>query len=385
MKIKTLVILLIVLGVLAGAGALIIHLQNSSSSSGEMGTYLLEQLPANEVASIVIETPVDTVSLIKKGDSWVLEERFGYPADFSKISNLVRTLKQVKVGRKFESSEKILKRLSLKSPNDTGTPEDGRGTRIRMKDKEGKPVLSILLGKTRMKGKEKKMPDGQYVMLSKGPEIYLIDTILSSFETGPSAWLSKSPVKVDAKEIKSISCTGPGGEPVHYRFERDAKGEDFELIDPSTTQKIKKSSLNRLSNALSSLQIEDVENPSAPPESIQKATSSVLEYHLFNGLTYRVYPGKACSETTPCYLRIGVNYKKPNPVKEEKAQTASSGKKESDREKSEEELTAEATEQNAHVSSWVYLIPEWQHKAFFTSLDQMLEKKAKKGKSNFAN
>ena len=383
MKIKTLVILLIVLGVLAGAVALIIH--KSSSSSGEMGAYLIEQLPANEVASIVIETPANTVSLMKKGASWVVEERFGYPADFSKISDLVRTLKQVKVGRRFEASEKVLKRLSLKSPNDTETPEDGRGSWIRMKDKEGKPVLGILLGKTRVKVKEKKMPDGQYVMLSNGPEIYLIDTILSSFETGPSAWLAKSPVKVDAKEIKSISCTGPGGKPVHYRFERAGKGKDFELMAPSTNQEIKKSSLNRLSNALSSLQIEDVENPSAPPESIQKETSPLLEYHLFNGLTYRVYPGKACSGTMPCYLRIGVDYQRPGPVKGEKAQAASSRKKAPSAEKSEEELTAEATEENARVSLWVYVIPEWQHNAFFTSLDQLVEKKAGKEKRTSAN
>jgi len=372
MKIKTLVILLIVLGVLAGAGALIIHLQNSSSSPGEMGAYLIEQLPANEVTSIVIETPADTVSLMKKGNSWVVKERFGYPADFSKISDLVRTLKQVKVGRRFESSEEILERLSLKSPNDTEIPEDVRGTWIRMKDKEEKPVLGILLGKTRMKGKEKKMPDGQYVMLSKGPEIYLIDTILSSFETGPSSWLAKSPVKVDAKEVKSISCTGPAGKSVRYRFERAGKGKDFELIDPSTSQDIKQSSLNRLSNALSSLQIKDVENPSAPSKSIEKETSPLLEYHLFNGLTYRVYPGKTCSGTKPCYLRIGVDYQRPGPVKGEKAQAASSKKKAPATEKSEEELTAEATKENAHVSPWVYVIPEWQHNAFFTSLDQLL-------------
>ena len=372
MKIKTLVILLVVLGVLGGTGALIIHLQSSSSSSGEMGAYLVEELPANEVASIIIETPANTVSLMKKGDSWVVEERFGYPADFSKISDLVRTLKRVKVGRRFESSEKILERLSLKPPGDAETPEDGRGTWIRMKDKEGKPVLGILLGKTRMKGKEKKMPDGQYVMLSNGPEIYLIDTILSSFGTGPSAWLAKSPVKVDAEEIKSVSCTGPGGTSVHYRFERAGKGKDFELIDPPTSQGIKTSSLNRLSNALSSLRIEDVENPLATPESIEKETSPLLEYHLFNGLTYRVYPGTACSGAMPCYLRIGVGYQRPGPVKGEKAQAASSGKKEPATEKSEEELTAEATEENAQVSLWVYVIPDWQHNAFFTNLDQLL-------------
>ena len=385
MKIKTLVILLIVLGVLAAAGALIIHLQNSSSSSGEMGAYLLEQLPANEVASIVIETPADTVSLMKKGDLWVVEERFGYPADFSKISDLVKTLKQVKVGRRFESSEKILKRLSLKSHGDSDTPEEGRGTWIRMKDKGGRPVLGILLGKTRLKGKEKKMPDGQYVMLSKDPKIYLIDTILASFETGPSAWLEKSPVKVDAKEIESISCMGPGGKLVRYRFERAGKGKDFELIDPSTNQEIKKASLNRLSNALSSLQIKDVENPSAPPDAIQKETSPLLEYHLFNGLAYRVYPGKACSGTMPCYLRIEVDYQKPGPLKGEKTQAASSSKKAPPEGKTQEELAAVATEKNARVNPWVFVIPEWQHNAFFTSLDQLLEKKPGKEKGPSAN
>ena len=383
MKIKTLVVLLIVLGVLAAAGALIIHLQSSSSPSGEMGTYLLEQLPANEVASITIETPEHTVSLMKKGDLWVVEELFGYPADFPKISGFVRTLKQVKVGRKFESSEKVLKRLSLKSPGGTGTPKDERGAWIRMKDKEGKPLLGILLGKTRMK--ERKMPDGQYVMLSKGPEIYLIDTILTSFETGPSAWLEKSPVKVDTNEIQSISCMGPGGKLVRYRFERAGKDKDFELIDPSVNQKIKKSSLSRLSKALSSLQIEDVANPSAPPESVREETSPLLKYHLFNGLTYNVYPGKTCSGTTPCYLRIGVDYQEPDPVKGEKAQPSSSSKTASPVEKSQGKMAVVAKEQNARVSPWIYVIPEWQHKAFFTSLDMLLEKKVEKGKGPSIN
>jgi len=383
MKIKTLVILLIVLGVLAAAGALIIHLQRSSSPSGEMGAYLLEQLPANEVASITIETPADTVSLTKKGDLWVVEELFGYPADFPKITGLVRTLKQVKVGRRFESSEKVLKRLSLKSPGDSETPKDERGAWIRMKDKEGKPVLGILLGKTRMK--EKKMPDGQYVMLSKGPEIYLIDTILASFETGPSEWLEKSPVTVDAEDIQSISCVGPDGKLVRYRFERAGKDKDLELIEPSTKQKIKKSSLNRLSKALSSLQITDVANPSAPPQSIQEGASPLLKYHLFNGLTYNVYPGKTCSGTIPCYLRIGVDYQKPGPVKGEKVPPASPGKKAPPEEKNQEELAAVAKEQNARVSPWVYEIPEWQHNAFFTSLDMLLEKKVEKEKDPSAN
>ncbi|MBU1903136.1 MAG: DUF4340 domain-containing protein [Proteobacteria bacterium] len=381
MKTKTLIILLIILGVFAGAGALVIHLRDIPSPSGEMGAYLLEQLPANEVVSIVIERPTESVSLTRKENSWVVEERFGYPADFSKISDFVKTLKQVKVGRKFASSEKILKRLSLKSPGDTGAPEEERGTGIRMKDKEGKPILGMILGKTRTGGNERKAPDGQYVMLSKGPEVYLIDKILSSFEVGPSAWLEKSPVKVDDKEIRKISCMGPGGKAAVYTFERPGRGKDFELTAPSTDRKVKKTSLNRVSNALSSLQIGDVENPSTPPESIQKGISPRLDYYLFDGRVYRVYPGNACSAAAPCYLKLEVGYQKPGPAKKEKDDTAASEKKEPAAETPQEDLAAEAARQNDRLTPWVYTIPEWQHKAFITAFDQLLEKEDEKDKA----
>ncbi|MBW1734431.1 MAG: DUF4340 domain-containing protein [Deltaproteobacteria bacterium] len=379
MKPKTLVILLIILCALAGAGALIIYIQGSGSHSEVLGTYLIEDLPANDVASIIIETPSSTVSMRKKGDVWVVEERFGYPADFSRISGLVRKLKEVKVGRRFESSEKILKRLSLKKPRDKGAGEDEKGTRIRLENEEGKPLLGILLGKNRMKGKDQKIPDGQYVMLSRGPEVYLIDTILSSFGSGPSTWLSKKPVEVDAAEVRSIRCTGPEGAPVYYRFERPGKDKGLELIEPSADGKVKRSSLNRLSNALSSLKIEDVEDPANPPDSVNGENSPVLEYRLFNGLIYRIYPGKACSGTVPCHLRIEVGYEQPEPAEEDKSKPSTTGKdassEEKSREKSGEELALEAKELNARLSSWVFVIPQWQHNAFFTSLDQLLEKR----------
>ena len=368
---------MIILGVLAGAGALIVHYRDIPSRSGEMGAYLLEQLPANDVVSIVVKTPDAAVSLMKEGDLWVVEERFSYPADFSKISELVKTLREVKVGRKFASSEKVLKRLSIKPPDDTGAPEDERGTGIRMKDKDGKPILDMVLGKTRIRRDEKGPPDGQYVMLGKDTEIYLIDKILSSFQADPSAWLEKSPVKVDAKEIRKISCLGPGGKTVRYTFERPGKGKDFELIAPSGRQDVKKSSLNRLANALSSLEVKDVENPSAPPGSIGKDTSPQVDYHLFDGRIYRVYPGNTCSATLPCYLKIEVDYQEPGPQTAEK-DNAASQKKAPAATKSREEVAALTAEQNDRLRPWVYVIPEWQHKAFITDFGQLVEKKAEK-------
>jgi len=379
MKPKTLVILLVILAVLAGAGALLIHSRDTGSSSEEMGVTLLEKLPVNDIASVVIETPSSVVSL-KKGETiWVVEERFGYPADFAKLSEVVRTLKDAKVGRKFDASDEILKRLSMKSP-DADAPKEEKGTRVRMTDAKGNSLLDMVLGKTRARDPEKGPPDGQYVRVGDVPQICLIDKILSGFEAGPAEWLEKSPVKVDAAEIQKITCKGPGETSVRYAFERPSKGKDFELIEPSTQSTIKKSSLNRLSNALSSLKIADVEPSSASPEASGKDASVRVDYALFDGRVYQVYTGKACSAEVPCRIRIEVGFQSPETSKGEgEAGAATDDKAGPAGAKSEDPTAAvSATTENERLTPWIFTIPEWQHQAFFTNLEQLLEKDPEK-------
>jgi hypothetical protein len=343
-----------------------------------MGAYFIEQLPANDIASIVIKTPTAAVSLKKAADAWIVEERFGYPADFARISELVRTLKEVKVGRKFDASDKVLKRLSLKSPDDADASKEEKGTRIRMTDEAGKPVLDMVLGKTRNRDQRKGPPDSQYVMLSAAPDVCLIDKILSPFESGPAEWLEKSPVHVDAGEIRRITCLGPGETPVRYAFERPSRGKDFELMEPTTDRSIKKSSLTRLSNALSSLKIDDVEASSASPESTATEASVRLDYTLFDGRVYHLYTGKACSATVPCRIRLEAAYEAPGPAKEAADEAAATEKEAPVGEKGGEDGAVKATEQNERLKPWVFTIPEWQRQAFFIDLEQLLEKKAEK-------
>jgi hypothetical protein len=87
---KTIFILLVVLAVLAGVGRSIL-VRNSEAPMGTdaMGALLFEALPANEITSIVIERPEDSVVLVKSETGWMVENRFGYPADFSKITDLI--------------------------------------------------------------------------------------------------------------------------------------------------------------------------------------------------------------------------------------------------------------------------------------------------------
>ncbi|MDP6179475.1 MAG: DUF4340 domain-containing protein, partial [Desulfatiglandales bacterium] len=258
MKIKTLVILLIIMGLLAGAGALIIRQKAPEGPKGSLGAYLLEQLPVNRIASITIKGAVDTVSLVKKENRWVVKNRFNYPADFSKITDFVRKLKAVKIGREFGSSEETLKRLSLKDPDDPEAPEGEKGMRVHLKGEEGKLLASILLGKTRQTGTERSFPNGQYLLLGREPKIYLIDKHFSSLEKAPSAWLDKSLARVEAKDIKKIVFLSQDSKKVRFAFKRPEKNKNFQPLNLPADLKFEKSALNQLAGALSSLQMEDV-------------------------------------------------------------------------------------------------------------------------------
>jgi hypothetical protein len=371
---KTLFILLVVLAVLAGVGrSLLVRNSNAPAGNDVMGSPLFETLPANEIAKILIDRPNDSVTMVKGEGAWVVENRFGYPADFSKITDLIRKMKQTKVGRKFPATEAVSKRLSLMPPDHKESAEAEKGTRIRMKDNNGAIVVDILLGSTRKK-EEKGVPNSQFVMPGGGPDVYLVDQIFSSFEAPAPSWLKKSPVAVSEKEIQKITCSGPDGA-LRYIFERPEKGKDFVLISPPTKRSLKPSAVNRLAGALAGLEIEDVANPSTPPESLAKGVSPRLDFTLFDGITYHVYPGITCSPGIPCYLRLQVDFEKPtaktSTVKDEKES------KESSAEKNEGALLAKAKEMNDRLAPWSSVVPQRQHQAFFTNLSEMLEDEKK--------
>jgi Domain of unknown function (DUF4340) len=374
---KTLFILLVVLAVLAGVGRSILMDQpDDSVSIDAMGTMLFKRLPANEITSISMDRPDDSVMLVKEKGVWIVQNRFGYPADFSKITDLIRKLKQTKVGRNFPVSESVSKRLSLIPPTDKDAPLEDKATRIQMKDKSETVMVDILLGNTR-KREEKGVPDSQFIMFADGTDIYLVDQIFSSFLTAAPAWLKKNPIKVATQDIQKIACVGPDGT-LRYSFERPGKGKDLALVSPPTKGTVKQSDLNRLAGALAGLEIEDVADPSSPPESLGKGISPRLDFTRFDGIIYRVYPGITCSPGIPCYLRIQVDYERPTrPIASGSGGDATKDK-ESTADKSDGALIVKANEMNGRLAPWTFIVPERQHQAFFTTLGEILENKTKK-------
>lgn len=385
MRTRTLVILLIILAVLAGVGTLVWRLKAPTAPESALGKPLLENLPANEISAITLEDPAKSISLAKKSGRWVVEDRFDYPADFEKIAAFVRKLKDAKIGRQFESSEETLQRLSLKPPDDPGAGNAEKGTRIQLKNGSGTVLVSLLLGKARETGGERSFPDGHYVQLGDSSMIYLIDTHFAYMEKDPSDWLDKTLVEVDAEDVRQITCLSADGKTALYTFKRPEKGKALEPAALPENSKISQSALDRLARSLSSLRMEDVVDPSDASVASHLERSNHLRYQLFSGMIYHVHPGEACSDADGCHLKLSVTYAEPFEPSAENAEAAEEQapkEGETAREKRPEARALEAQQLNDQLSPWVYAIPKWQHEAFITDLEKLLEKPEKQPKGS---
>jgi hypothetical protein len=381
MKVKTLAILLIVLAVLTGVVFAVLMQHSSQEGKRELGTPLLKNLPANDIASVtILGGGGNAVQLSQTGNRWVVKDRFGYPADFSKLVEFVRKLKDAKIGRSFAASEKALKRLHLKDPGDKEGEKEEKGTAITLADANGKPLVHLIMGQPMKGGKGGFFPEGQYVILGNRKTVYLIDKQFEGLGETPAEWLKKDLIDVKGEDIGEIVCLDPDGKTTRFAFRRPEKGKDLEPVGLPPGKKIKRSSVNRLAGALSGLQIEDVVDPAKAGEIIGMANSAKIEYHLFNGMIYDLYPGSKCKEGEPCYLKVAVRYQIPGPVKTAAKEVP---KTEGDKEKAgdaERTMEQKAEALNKELGRWTYTIPRWKHDALATDLASLLDKEKKKEK-----
>jgi hypothetical protein len=143
--------------------------------------------------------------------------------------------------------------------------------------------------------------------------------------------------------------------------------------------KIKEQELKRVAGALRSLRLIDVVERQVAPT--LDGFPFRLEYELFGGMTYRIYPSAGCSKSSEdqCLLRLEAGYQELPAEKDDESVEEVGAEEKSETEKTPEELAAEARSLNERLSPWVYRVPWSQHYALITDPTRFLEKEKKKG------
>ena len=304
---------LLVAAVVIGGLALLMKARDEASWQEESiaaGTTLLGDLAVNDVASVRLLGPDGRVTA-KRGESgWVIEERQNYPADFARVSSLVRKIAELEPVQTIPLGEGDQAALTLKVPEGDG-PEPEMGTLVELADDSGKKLAALVVGKnhtTSSPGLDPRMGGmvtGRYVMLVDRPQTaYLVTETLSDLQASPAQWIDKNFVRPgQPKRIEVKSQVGDR----NWTIERDAPGAAWKLAGAGKNQNLDTSKLLGVDSLVTGLAIADM--PDGPDDARLKPLKEkpvLVTIDSFEGLRYALTFGESGADNLPAQMSVEV-------------------------------------------------------------------------------
>ena len=178
MKGKHLALLLLVALLVGGAWY---SLQQGDKAAGRQsdgsGTKVLD-FSINDAAHVTVKGAGAELNLVRKGDEWTVQERADYPAPYEQVSDLIRKLWNLKTVQDVKVGPSQFSRLELIEPGKDG---GSAGTLAEVKDKDGKPLAALLLGKKYFKKGEGTQFIGDNIKRFKAGDVVLVGANLPHY------------------------------------------------------------------------------------------------------------------------------------------------------------------------------------------------------------
>lgn len=285
--------LMLVVVLLGGAG-LALFWQDITAyrdSGAKIGARLMPALKISDVAKMRLQDADHEVTLVIKDKVWRVEQRSGYPADFSEISGLILKLLDVKVVQSETVGASLHPRLNLLAPDkvakDAKGAKEGTGTLVELSDASGKVLASMVLGKVSLKkdpmnplpNAKDGVPAGRHVLVAgHGDTVAVVSDPLEKAVAAPGAWVAKDFFKAD--RIRSLQLAGEGVSP--WKIARDEEWGQWKFAAGGGA--LNPSAAVTATNALGNMAFTDVViDDKAGTEKV-----AVLTAETFDHLTYTI-------------------------------------------------------------------------------------------------
>ncbi len=326
--------------VLVTAAALIVAVvlaagSGASSADPQSGAAVLPELAkrADDVARLTLVHGESKATLLRQGDQWRVEEKSGYPADPTKVHQVLLGLAELRYVEAKTRKPEFYPRLEVEDAGQKGA----KSTLVTASDEKGGLLGEILAGKRRVDqlgggvdGIYLRKPGEAQSWLARGTLDLAGDTL---------GWLDRKVIDLPQEKVKEAVLIQPDGSKLDIA--RD-KPEDPLALKGSATATLKSdTAASEPANALAGVELADV-RPAAevtfPKEGIAHA-----EYTSFDGLTIKV---ALVEQDGKSWARF-------------EASGAGDGEK-------------AAAELNAKLSPWVYALPDYKAKALKTKLAELV-------------
>lgn len=306
---------LLIAAALIGGLALLMKSRDEASwqeAAVEAGSKLLGDLAVNDVASVRLLGAEGRVTAKRANDTWVIEERGNYPANFAKISALVRKVAELEPVQTVPLGEGDAAALVLKLPTG-GAPDAETGTLVELSDASGKKLAALVAGKTHSTsspdagpmGMAGDMVTGRYLLLADAPgTAYLVTETFSDLQTSPAQWIDKNFVRPGPPKRIEVKAEGKDR---RWTIERDAPGAAWKLAGAGKNDNLDPTKLLNIDSLVTGLAVADV--PDAPDDARlkplrEKPVSVTLD--SFEGLRYALTFGEGGADNLPAEISVEV-------------------------------------------------------------------------------
>jgi hypothetical protein len=374
MKIRQLVVLIVVAAVLIGLAVWSSRKESRRTAPAQIGAKALPGLDAkvNDVDAIVVRSATETARVARVDGTWRVTGKHGYPADFSKVRDLLIKLADLKVAQSLRATPALLKDLQV----DPSSAPERQALVIELLDKSGKSIASLRAGKTHMRsspGEEMSpygaYPDGRFVAAARD-RVSLVAETLTEVSASDKNWMDSDLLNVNNGDLSHIEITGATTGVV--RLDRPAAGGDLAVKDIPADKEADASKVSRVTSALSYLRFDDVADPTLTPAQTGLDKPVTFQAKTAKGQIYTVRVGKTPEGDSRRYAAFAIAHEAPpapDPADTNAVAAAKAGAAE------QAKLAADAKQLNAKLSPWVYLLNSYQTEALCMGQGDLLKTK----------
>lgn len=284
MNARIVAVLVVLLAVLGG-GALLVHQQERSrqpAGSEALGQPLFKDLKVADIAAIDIREGPLALTLQRRDGQWTVVQRAAFPADVAKVRELALAMLGLKIGQAEPLGDKDRARLKL----------DASGTRIDLRNAEGKALASLIVGskyyKREPRNAESAAADGRFVLLPDAPATaYVVADPLPLATAASAPWVQKD--GFGAEKVRVMEVDFPAGG--KWRVERKSLEGDWKLTPLYAGEKVDVVRANSATYSLNRVEIADVAPPGLRPDQTGLDRPVTVVAQTFDGLTYTLKLG----------------------------------------------------------------------------------------------
>lgn len=386
---KQFLIILVLVLVVGGLGLMLYNqrAESFSRSGGSLGGKVLGDFDLNAVAQLVIKQSSNEVTLVKKDDQWRVRERSDYPANFADLSESLRQLADLKFTQRETVGPSNLGRLELIPPGQ-GTNAAASGTLVELKDKDGKLLRSLLIGKKYSKKPASDdqfggggMANGRYVQANgDAKQIGLVSDALSKLEAKPENWINKDFFKLEGPRSFAVVTANDTN---WWRLSRTNAAAEWTLINAGAGEKLDQNKVSGLGSFLSFGSFSDVKPLPKDLKEIGLDKPRVVTVETFDDFKYQLkIGGNTNDENLSLQLVVSANLPKER--------IAGKDEKPEDKEKLDKafkDRQSKLSEKLANekvLEGWVFQISKWSLDAVLKDRQELLEEKKEEKKDGAA-